>query len=54
MTEDPRIEKVTVRDDEIYFVFRSAKGRFVECVLEYNEDIDKLEVRANDHMVGFI
>ncbi len=42
------------KDGVIYFVFRSRSGRFVECMVEYNEEDDEVLLRGNDHVYGRI
>ena len=42
------------KDGGIYFVFRSKSGRFVECMVEYDEEDDEVLLRGNDHVYGRI
>ncbi len=49
-----RIEKVQLDDDGLYFTFTSESGRFIECLIEYDEETDELIIRGNDHILGTI
>lgn len=48
------IGNLRLDEDGLYFIFRSVLGRFVECMVEYDEETDELVVRGNDHIVGRI
>ena len=52
--ETKRISKVKEVKDGLYFVFRSKSGRFVECVVEYDDEKDALILRGNDSICGRI
>jgi len=54
MGQEWEISNVKKDEDGLYFVFNSARGRFVECMVEYDEEMDELIVRGNDHIVGKI
>lgn len=52
--KDQYISRVDLDDRGLYFVCDSGvrSGRFMECIVEYDEESEKWVLRANDHIVA--
>lgn len=54
-TERPSgIHAVELRDDTLYFAVNSPDERFFEVFIEWDNEKQRYEVYANDHLIGLL